>query len=341
MHNSKCLVDERIKALVSAVLFLILVCMLSMLVYAPYRRLYSTDDHYQCLVIGASQAESGIDVSILKQKTGKKSYMMAAGGAPLYGRYAWLESALKKNNIDTVVLDLAYDIMPQDQTVKAWSREYQYPVISKLGSYIDKLRYCTRVLDFSEDEYDKAYMEDLQYGIYAWEKIFSGEGERFYETSGMKPQTASDQRISEEEAAATYNTIAIDPSFREDNVYWIERMISICQEHQIRMILINTPMSEKLVWQKSGLNDYHVGMQKIADQYGCEYYDFNLYKNRQSYLTDADSFYDENHLSESGAEMFSMILGEMIVLGEHQDVSEMFYNDYDEARTYSVYATGN
>lgn len=84
-----------------------------------------------------------------------------------------------------------------------------------------------------------------------------------------------------------------------------------CEEHEVRLVLITTPC-----WKSyyGNLNDCQLKkmyglIRDLQTEYGIEYYDF-LKDSR----FDEDDFYDSNHLSEYGAEKFTKILNDTLLL---------------------------
>lgn len=77
----------------------------------------------------------------------------------------------------------------------------------------------------------------------------------------------------------------------------------------------------------------------MSRKYDCEFYDFNLLKNKNELFPLNTAFYDWLHLSGSGAETFSKEFVRLIKkVDGGEDVSSFFFNSYVEADANSIYA---
>ncbi len=110
----------------------------------------------------------------------------------------------------------------------------------------------------------------------------------------------------------------------------LDQVIDLCKEKGITPILVSMPTTDAYML---ALNQYEALMApvlELARQKGTLVLDFNLSKFRVSKLT-AANFADERHLNNTGAELFTPVLTEVlqkVLAGE--DTSGYFYGTYGE-----------
>lgn len=91
------------------------------------------------------------------------------------------------------------------------------------------------------------------------------------------------------------------------NKEYLSRIVKLCEEKNIELILINTPV---------GTWDYaqHNAIQQVADEFGVPYIDYNLPEYIEATgITDTEDFhYNQWHLRVTGADKLSVHLGEYL-----------------------------
>jgi len=103
--------------------------------------------------------------------------------------------------------------------------------------------------------------------------------------------------------------LLMDPSAIESNMNLLSKFIEICQNHQIKVMLITTPVYhyyydyiDPIKYQRMQEN-----INKLVNKYHVSY--FNFLKDSRFV---ADDFYSEDHLIDKGAEKFSKILDPIV-----------------------------
>ena len=89
----------------------------------------------------------------------------------------------------------------------------------------------------------------------------------------------------------------------KDSLNYYEKMIQLCQENNIQVVLITMPRTN---W------DYpmHLGIQQLADKYNLQYVDYCLDENMEIIDLDTNTdFADDIHLNTLGAKKVSHHLG--------------------------------
>lgn len=340
------------KLILSIILFVVFVSLITCFIYVPYARPFAVSNPYTMVFLGASVFTRGIDPEIIDEQTGETSYVLASRGAPLSGRYEMLKAALKNRNLETVVIEVSYYTLIKQ--IYEYSLEERLLYFPKVMGVSDKLRAAVSGFSFWEDEYDKAYGQMLMEGFQVWQQdICTAQYQTYVNRRGFEPYRARDQHLeTAEEIRDAYGSRELDLRFSEDVIAELESIIQLCRDHQLRVVLLTMPMSQRFIWESEGLDTFRDIMCGIAGRYQVPYYDFNLLHDIDSWLDDSVSYHDAEHLSEAGAEAFGPVIGEILadclhaendqnLPGDAADLPDAaeyrFYETYEEARTHSVY----
>ena len=118
-----------------------------------------------------------------------------------------------------------------------------------------------------------------------------------------------------------------DPANRET----LERILDLCEAQGVEVILVTTPISKAFMYDYDNFQVFEEDYADIARAHGLQFYDFILYKTRDTLFPDETAFYDEVHLNRSGAETFSRVFAETVQrAAAGEDVGELFYDNYTE-----------
>ncbi len=334
------------KILFSIAVFLILFSTVSIIVIEPY---YSSEvTYYQdskirkelsgtidYVTIGASHALAGFVPEILDEELGCCSYNLSVSMMPMYAKYAFLEKEFSRNDIDTVVLEISYDTL-QRKTGNEYAIGDE-PMIARLDTWSDRWSYLTKYVAVNDwlNIYSRSFVE----GLWNWKNILTGTKETVdFSGKGFRTKESMDITMSEETAKQTYATDSYVRNFNQKSYDMLIDIIEMCHSNGARVILAVVPVSDKLIWRYDNLDDFDEWGNDFGKENGCEFYDFNIVRNRYSEFNDSYSYADDDHMSEAGARAFTSIYCDImkrLELGE--DVSSCFYNSYDEMISESPY----
>lgn len=331
MHNFN-------RALRSCLIFGLIVALISGVIAYPY--FHSETYHYQdgyvrdrmagsldLIICGASQAQRGISPAVLDETLGCNSYNIGSPLMTLEGRYTILKKELERNPVDTVILELCYDTMCRDRDLVGPEGDYYM-----MGRFTDPLERVAYFFTSARlDEYADFYCDILQRGINSWknwryEQIGTSAS---YETKGFAPLATNAIEMPAEEG---FHQEAIATDVVEENLEYLEKILELCQERQVKVIIVATPLADGAILSYDKLDTIHQFYTQISEKWGCEYYNFSLYKGKSELFKDEDSFFDRNHLSAAGAEAFTRVLSGVIADSlAGQDSYDLFYESYETA----------
>ena len=330
-------------AVKTCLIFLLIIVIVSAVIMYPYftRETYYYQDGYvresmagtlDLLICGASQSQRGISTYILDEELGCNSYSIATPLLTFKGRHYITAREIERNDIDTVIIELCYDTLARDRDEV--DPEGEYYMLARITDPFERLKYFLGSARI--DEYADFYYDCLQRGVYAWQHMdTNGVGTGLnYDRKGYAPVDAKPiEMISEED----YNKEAILTDFSEENLRYLDKIFEVCLESGAKVIVISTPLSDAAVLSYDKL-DYIYGEYKaISEKWGCEYYDFSLYRGKSELLSEETDYADRNHLSKSGAEIFTPILADVVRASiEGEDSYGLFYNSYAEAQSQGI-----
>jgi len=334
------------KVLLPIIVFLFLFSSISILVIIPY---YNSEVRYyqdgkirkemsgtiDYVTVGASHALAGFVPEILDKELGCNSYNLSVSMMPMYAKYVILEKELSRNDIDTVVLEISYDTLNRKN-----GNEYAIgdePMIAKFDNWGDRWHYLTKYVAINDwlNIYSRSFIE----GLWNWKNILLGNVETVdFSGKGFLAKKTTDVTMSEAAAIQLYASKTYVNNINKDNYNMLIDIIEMCHSNGARVIIAVVPVSNKQIWKISNLDAFLDWGNEFSKQNGCEFYDFNIIRNRNSVFNDAYSYADDDHMSEQGARIFTSIFCEIMKkVEQNEDISSYFYKSYYEMIADSPY----
>ena len=294
--------------------------------YQDYKVRTSLSGKLDTLVIGSSHALRSIKPTVLNEKLNTKAYNLSSPLMSMYGRYVMLEKEINRNPIKTVYLEISYNALTLDR--KTLGLEGDLYVLGRFDNAFERINFFKNA--FTTDEYKKVLSDVI---VRSRNSFFTHNTIKQYETFGYLPMPSNNQSLSDETKEKIKNTKLLDTKIKEESLNYFDKIIKLCKRNNIRVILVVTPVTEKMILEYNNLDDIFSQYIDLAKEYNCEYYDFNLDKNRVKLYSEETSFYDNTHMSDSGAEVFSNRLTEIIEdVDRGNNVSNYFLNSYTELK---------
>lgn len=294
--------------------------------YQDYKVRTSLSGKLDTLVIGSSHALRSIKPTVLNEKLNTKAYNLSSPLMSMYGRYVMLEKEINRNPIKTVYLEISYNALTLDR--KTLGLEGDLYVLGRFDNAFERINFFKNA--FTTDEYKKVLSDVI---VRSRNSFFTHNTIKQYETFGYLPMPSNNQLLSDETKEKIKNTKLLDTKIKEESLNYFDKIIKLCKRNNIRVILVVTPVTEKMILEYNNLDDIFSQYIDLAKEYNCEYYDFNLDKNRMKLYSEETSFYDNTHMSDSGAEVFSNRLTEIIKkVDVKKDITNEFYNSYSEVK---------
>lgn len=288
------------------------------------------------VVSGASHGMRAFNSTLINENLNVNSYNLCGSRMTMKGRYDILKEELERNPIDTVIFEVSYDAMSRDR--KAEGPEGDIYVLGRTKGISNRLDFFFS--SFYISEYPKMYYDTLSRGCYGAQCIITGQFqlEQVSTINGYFPYSEPDLGVPVL-SDNLYNSATFDTTVCDYNKKYLDKMLDLCEEHNVKTILVTTPLSEYTIYRCNNLDDFYQYYSNLAAERNVEYYDFNLLKNKKELFDDHASFYDEAHLNNTGAEAFTNVFCEIITNANNGiDVTNNFYNSYKEKKQMEDYA---
>ena len=336
MHSIK-------KILKTAGLFLLLVALLSTGLAALYfhgecffyqdaREREALSGSVSLLGCGSSNMYFGFRPDVMDAALGGKSYNLSGLLVSMGGRLELLKLELARNPVRTVLLEVSAETLVRDRAEEGTEGDLQI-----LGRLDGKERLNFFLHNFSLSEYPAVYYDVVSKGIDNALRLVNGsfQTRNGFLHNGYYPNAQKNVYISTW-VLENYHTASLSTAIRPENVEALKQIAALCREQGAELILINTPKSEFYDARYDNLDYFRAWYTGFAAAQHIDYYDCNLYREKHKLLDDQEHFGDETHLSDSGAELFTGFLADILAArARGENLEPLFYADY-EARDWAV-----
>ncbi len=132
---------------------------------------------------------------------------------------------------------------------------------------------------------------DIDYGVFYYDYLLPEKAAAYHRSFAdynEKTQRTKCQR--------RYETQYQNKTKSEKQEQYLEKIIEICEEKNIKLIGIQYPLA-KMYWNMIENNNYNT--TSLLKQYGIEVYDFH-----DLFFEQTDCFYDQDHLNLKGSKLF-------------------------------------
>ena len=291
--------------------------------------LSGTLDFFVC---GASHAMRGFRPDILDQELGVNSYNLSCSRQTMQGRYELLNLELNRNPAKTVVLELSYDSMTRNRDEE--EPEGDMYMLGKLGGFMPRIKYFFSAI--RPKEYGRMYYNYIDNGVNCIKKIIHGTwtNKNTKLEKGYAAYKRDDDELNQD-LKKIYHTRSFEETVYEPNVEYLNKIIALCKEKNVQLILVTTPLSKVTVCRYDNLDTFREWYENIANENGLQYYDFNLIMDKEEKLPDSSAFSDKFHLGNKGAGTFTKMFTDVLnkeAAGE--DTSALFYDSYSELESH-------
>ena len=279
--------------------------------YQDYRERDALAGKLTVLINGASYVMYGVDPEVLDHSLGVNSYNLTTSMLTLEGRYTLLAKELARNPVHTVILEVSPDTVIRNRAEEV--PEGDLHMLGKLGTAAERWAYFKD--NFYLSEYPLAYYDAVSRGMESAFALLTGRYQKentvarkgFYYTDNEKRPIPTDYRNIYH--VHSFPDVSEIP---EENVKGLERLLDLCRENGATPILISIPNSKAYNCMYANLDDYDRWYQEFAASHDVKYVNFNRHKEKLTLLPDETCFYDETHLNQEGAAVFSKMLSVVV-----------------------------
>ena len=291
----------------------------------------------EMLFVGDSDCLSAVVPSVIDETMNTVSYNLAGSMMTTAGMQYLLKKEIGRNPIKTVAIQLS------PYTLNRTGTNYgdgDSVTIRRLDSLRESLFYLTHCVESNDwvNVYARCMVESTGFLL---EGLLNGgiRKQVVDEYKGFHPKAGNNLTLDPDKALSSLDSKTGTLKLVEKNAEGLSSLIDLCKSHGIRVILFTLPVPDYVLWQYSDRDVFREWAEEYSSSVECEYYDFNLIKERYQVFSDVDSFADSDHMSEKGANVFSHYLGNFLErLAVGQEKESFFYDSYSIMKLDSPYS---
>ena len=282
--------------------------------YDRIRKYYvdTEEVNFDIIYLGSSHIYSNIDTKLIEDKTGYNVYSISTSSQKMSQNYYLLREAMKYDDIKVVVLEMysLYNKKPHNTQIKS-------RIASKMRWSKNKVDYLINVFGYPDIFY--FFVPLLRYhNNFSNEELIANNLERFAEDAidndnyyhGYSPNEAvMTEKLfkrnlrSPSKNKLYYSVTPIEYDEYENELEYLFKTISLCQENNIEVILLKTPVIS-YVGNIADYSDYYADVVSgIANEYGINMIDYNFLAFKLG--LDHNTFKDAGHLNKAGSRIIS------------------------------------
>ncbi len=247
-----------------------------------------------------------------------------------------LKKELERNPVKTVVIEVSYNALTRMGNFE--HSEGDFVALARLDTFKEKSSFVFQNLTLNDclDVYSRALFTGvLHLGAVVLNKAPNAAD---FSKKGHLERDINDVSLRSDEIASLYNSDSIVEECVQSNIDELKKQLSFCRDKNCRVIIAVTPLADSKIWKTKNFNSFYKWIKTFCQEQNCEFYDFNLLKDRYSLFFDDQSFSDDVHLNANGATVFSTVFVQTINrVTAGKDISNLFYGDYNELKTHSPY----
>lgn len=253
-----------------------------------FHEFYSADD-YSVIAIGSSSAQNGFLPEKADELLGTKTFNLGTSSQQMEGTYYMTLEALKRQKVDTVILDISYPILSREP-----GNIIATQIITDYMRGFNKVRFITDVMPVSQwpmmfsrlyREHDASFAqirENLkaklapEYRSYASDspvytnyRSYMGRGYTLHESDNQGYEF-----FMVPEDSGSFDPV--DKPIVPEQIEYLKKAIAACQQQGVNVLLVSFPKTELYLQQSGDYDAMHNYIQSIADACGVEFCDLNM-----------------------------------------------------------------
>lgn len=272
------------------------------------------DNSIDMVFLGSSHSYCTFDPLIVDEGLGTNSYQLGMPLQHLDSTCYTLKEVLNYQKPKDVVLEIYWDMLDDDfeltqagylfQVLKNKPLEEEY--IKDVFPLSEKVKYKINIFRYQADYFayrNSKLKERLEnnYGVFT-SPAAKQEGVEKYRSKGY---TYCNYNMLPDEFDKTNqfrNTDGRKWEASAPQVKYLNEIISICRDNGIRLTFVTAPVANISLDYIKNYDVIHNYVQKIADDNGIKYLDYNIV-NKDKTLFSTENFRDDAHLNHSGVEI--------------------------------------
>ncbi len=258
----------------------------------------SPEDEYDVMFFGSSNAYCSVNPLVLWEKTGVKSYVFATQQQPSWATYHYMVDAMERQKLDLAVVD-----------VLMFSKDAEYYDDGVNFTFCDNMPFSKNKLELikasaPEGERFNLACRFMKYHS-RWNELSAADFK--YRRSEMEDYSKGYCVLTSTDTEGVHtdvSKVADCAALTEKNLLYLNKIIDLCKEQEVALMLIKTPSNATEEEKK-----YYNAVEAVAEERGVNFVDYNLCYDEIGLDLKTD-FYDKTHLNVFGAEKFTKYFAE-------------------------------
>lgn len=309
---------------------------------------YYDQENIDNIFIGSSHVFCDVNPFILDKINGMNNFNLATGALTISASYYLLKEASRTYDISNAYVELfyvpntGYNSANSKSTITSNWRNVTYlkPSLIKYefafanidsSKYIESLipfvRYRSQLFDGDFINKVKNLKESNNWKNYKYTSE-SSAGIIEYKEKGFFRSNYTIESANKYLYETEVN-LETDGLMPEDNCEYIRKIINFCKDNNINLKFFISPLYETHTLSARNYDSYYQQIHNITQEYNVELYDFNLCKSEYLDIMHQQYFFDNGHMNETGASIFTPVLWNVLSNSE-EDNRAYFCNSYTE-----------
>lgn len=301
---------------------------------ASYRK--ETAGNYDFLFIGDSDGMTAFSPDIFDSKTGCTSYNLSETMLTSGSTYYLLKKEIKRNKIKNVAIQISCTTF--GRTPENEHGDGDSVTVQRLDSFADRVVFLHNHSSINESM--DIYSRLLVSGLSSWKSLaFLNSNNSEKSAKGWYPKEENNLYLNRDKAIQTYNSTELSINTNIDFVQEYNEIIKLCNDNNINAFFVILPYSDEYTWAQKNLDYIKNYLDEFSLKLNTPVYDFNLYKEKNSFFSDKYSYCDSFHMSEKGGIAFTTCFADFYnnrIVADNKLNS--FYDSYVEAKIHSPYS---
>ncbi len=276
---------------------------------------------------GNSLTYYSFNPKVMDEALGTNSFNLATASQPYIGTYYLIRDAVEENPIQRVYVTVTMSPLKEEagtrhyvsgfENMRTWKWKLRYlAAIHKEDVWLSALLYTPQV---------ENYFDVKEIPLNLKNKLVTQEKSPKYTKRGYLYTKAKFTGREEEKNTKSNTWFAEEGEgqIQEEALYYLEKIVSFCREQGIQLTFVTMPYPQAYIDGAGDLDAFNEYMEGKAREWGVEYLNFVLYKDRENVFTD-DKFRDDRHMNADGSKAFTSIFSEVV---QSERPQEFFYDN--------------
>lgn len=264
---------------------------------------------FDVLFFGASNAYCSFVPTVLWEETGVYSYVFATQRQPIWATYTYIKEALAYQSPRLIVVDILTVCFPEEM----FDEGVKHAAVDDIRPGQNKLEMSLALSEGKEAL--QLMLPFIKYHV-RWKEL--GKADFTFRRNELRDPLKGYVYLDHvyDASRTSQSHISEKSEIGEKNALYLQKIIDLCKQKNIELMLVKTPNNETAEQRK-----YFNTVADMAAQAQVPFVNFNDHFETIGLDTKTD-FYDATHLNYKGAEKFSKYFAAYASLTASDDANQ-------------------